>query len=256
MKRPALRLLLAVVFCSVQAIGQAFADEARYHDDLDGLLAEHVRPATARGISYHGVDYDAWALDPRHARAREALLATDPARLPTRSDRLAFWINAYNLLTIDLIVREGERETIKNLGGLFSTPWQRHKWTIAGAPYSLDDIEHKIIRPMGEPRIHFAINCAAISCPDLRRESYRGERLEEQLADQTRRLLENGSKGLRRGREADGGDWIMLSRVMRWFDEDFDNGDLRGWLAPYLPGALSQATDVRFFDYDWSLNKR
>lgn len=238
------KILLFLVLCLLPVSAHA------YESDLDGLLKDHVKPVTVNGFSYNGVDYDAWEKDDRHAKVRDAILSFDLSKLTTKNEKLAYWINAYNLLTIDLITREEERDTIKNLSKFFRSPWNSHTWTIAGEDLSLDDIEHKIIRPMGEPRIHFAINCAAKSCPDLRIESYTADRLDAQLDDQTRMTFKNTRKGYKKER----GNVVRVSKVMRWFGEDFNNGDINSWLAPYFPNVVNDQTSVKFFSYDWSLN--
>lgn len=223
-----------------------------YENDLDGLLKDHIKPVTAKGIEYNGVDYQAWGKDPRHVKVREAILTTNPANLASKNEKLAYWINAYNVLTIDLITREGETQSIKNLGSTFTSPWKKHKWEIAGKEYTLDDIEHGVIRPMGEARIHFAVNCAAKSCPDLRAEAYRANKLDAQLQDQTIKTFENTTKGFKKL----DGNAIKVSKVMSWFKKDFDNGELNNWIATYFPDSVNKETNISFFDYDWSLNKQ
>lgn len=223
-----------------------------YEDKLDGLLKDHIKPITANGIQYNGVDYDAWANDERHKQVLDEILKTDPSTLSSKNEKLAFWINAYNVLTIDLITLEGERESIKDLGGLITSPWDKFKWSIAGKEYTLNDIEHKTIRKLGEPRIHFAINCAAKSCPDLRAESYKADKLDSQLADQTKKTFANSTKGYKKG----SGNSVKVTKVIDWFDEDFAGGDLNKWLQSYFPDTVNKDTDINFFSYDWSLNKQ
>ncbi|MGE3623939.1 MAG: DUF547 domain-containing protein [Bdellovibrionales bacterium] len=222
-----------------------------YHRFLalyDGMLKTYTHLSQKDGISYNGVDYDAWEADSRHKEALSLILSENPAAHETPDEQKAFWINAYNFLTIDLIVREGERETIKNLGGVFSSPWKRHTWPLAGRDYSLDDIEHKILRPMGDPRIHFAINCASVSCPDLRPEPYRAESLNAQLDDQTKMTLSNPAKGVRISDKS-----IYVSKIFDWFGDDFDNGKVRAWLSARIP--LEDTLALTYLDYDWSLNE-
>lgn len=216
----------------------------------DGLLMEYVAPVTTHksGIDYNGVDYDGWADDNRHSKAKTLLEQTDPENFSAQDKKMAFWINAYNFLTIDLIVRENERETIKNLGSLFTSPWKSHSWTIAGRDYTLDYIEHDILRPMGDARIHFAINCAAISCPDLHIEAYRADKLNRQLGEQVMITLANETKGLRKENGT-----AYVSKIFDWFEEDFQDGDIKAWLRDYKN--IDQNTQIRFMDYDWSLNK-
>ncbi|MCR9213728.1 MAG: DUF547 domain-containing protein [Proteobacteria bacterium] len=223
-----------------------------YFDQLDELLKAHVETVTVDGIVYNGVDYDAWGNDPQHTLVRDTILETDPKTLLSKEEILAFWINAYNVLTIDLIIREGERDSIKNLGGIFSSPWSKHTWEIAGKSYTLDNIEHDIIRPLGEARIHFAINCAAKSCPDLRVEAYHPEKLDAQLADQVKLTFSNNTKGFYKTPNQN---TVRVTKVMDWFEEDFNDGDLHSWLKPYFPELIINETEVKFFSYDWSLNK-
>ena len=240
------KLILIIALLILPTTAQA------YENDLDGLLKDYVKPVTAKGIQYNGVDYNSWGKDPRHAKVRDAILAINPAALSSKNEKLAYWINAYNVLTIDLITRENETKSIKNLGSTFTSPWKKHKWTIAGKKYSLDNIEHDTIRPMGEPRIHFAVNCAAKSCPDLRREAYRADKLDAQLDEQARLTFKNKTKGYK----AEGGNTVRVTKVMNWFDEDFNKGDLNSWLAVYFPDVVNTDTQIKFFSYDWSLNKQ
>lgn len=244
------RLFHSLLFClSFLVVSTAHA----YTDTLDAMLSDHVKPVVTKEITYNGVDYSAWRADPRHAKLFNAITSIDPSTLKTKAEKLAYWINAYNILTIDLITRERERESIKNLGGLLTTPWQKHKWFITGTEYTLDHIEHKIVRKLGEPRIHFALNCAAKSCPDLRMEAYKADQIEEQLDDQVQRTFKNKTKGLT---FVDGSNAVRVTKVMDWFSEDFNGGALRSWLQPYFPKEIDEKTDVVFFDYDWSLNKQ
>ena len=245
MKTALITLLFTFTLMTSQA---AYA----YLDDLDGLLSTHVKPVTAKSIQYNGVDYAGWGKDPRHKTVLSEILTTNPKALSTENEKLVYWINAYNVLTIDLITREEEIDSIKNLGSAFNNPWKKHKWTIAGTEYNLDTIEHKIIRPMGEPRIHFAINCAAKSCPDLRTEAYRADKLNTQLDNQTRLTLKNSTKGYKKT----SGNSVTVSKIMDWFKEDFNKGDLNNWLKAYRPNDINNDTKINFYDYDWSLNKQ
>jgi len=225
-----------------------------YFDDLDGLLGDHTKQVSRKNIVYNGVNYDAWVKDPRHAKVRDEILSINASDLKSQDAKLAYWINAYNVLTIDLINKKKERESIKNLGGTFTSAWKSHKWTFAdGKERHLDNIEHDIVRKFGDARIHFAVNCAAKSCPDLRDEAYRPNELNAQLDEQTRLTLKNGTKGFE---AVEGVNIIRVSKVMNWFDDDFNNGNLNLWLKPYLGDAINDDTKIKFFKYDWSLNKQ
>ena len=244
-KKIVLLLALSIPTIFAQAI-------AAYQDDFDGLLKDYVAPAMGDGIDYNGVNYTEWAKDPRHAKVRDAVLAIDPASLTSKEEKLAYWINTYNILTIDLITRTGEQKSIKDLGNTFSSPWKKYKWKIAGKEYNLNHIEHGIIRKMGEPRIHFAVNCAAKSCPDLRAEAYRADKLDAQLTEQANVTLNNETKGFKK----EDGNVIHVTKIMDWYGKDFDGGDLDKFLATYKPDVVNADTKVKFFHYDWSLNKQ
>ncbi len=239
--------ILAVILTSAQP-AVAGDNYNRFLTLYDGLLQDHVNPAKKNGIAYNGVDYDGWTADPRHKVALKILLAENPNDYSGEGKK-AFWINVYNFLTIELIVREGETNSIKNLGGTFTSPWTRHSWEISGMDYTLDYIEHVILRPMGDARVHFAINCASVSCPDLRLESYKADKLEQQLNEQVMIILANEGKGLRRENKT-----IYISKIFDWFGEDFKNGNVRDWLLDYK--TIELPFTLKFMDYDWSLNKR
>ncbi len=155
------------------------------HSAFDALLRAHV----ADGM----VDYAAFKSAPTFKSYLSALAKQDPNALP-RAEQLAFWINAYNAYTIQLIIKHDERKSIRNInktiGLKLKGPWSEPLARVGGKDYTLDDIEHKIIRPTyKEPRIHFALVCAAMGCPPLRREAYTGARLESQLENQGAEFL-------------------------------------------------------------------
>ncbi|PIZ30114.1 MAG: DUF547 domain-containing protein, partial [Alphaproteobacteria bacterium CG_4_10_14_0_8_um_filter_53_9] len=201
------------------------------------------------GIDYIGVDYTGWGHDPHHAQAMQALQKVSTLAHATPSERKAFWINAYNFLTIDLITSKNEKTSIKNLGGLIQSPWKIYRWKVGGKDVTLDEIEHKILRPMGDPRIHMAINCASISCPDLRQEAYTASKLEQQLDQQTRTALKNTGKILRYDAATN---TLFLSSIFKWFDEDF-KPDVMTWLKRYEIHS-SDNTKIQYLTYNWELN--
>ena len=190
------------------------------------------------------------------------LATTNPASLG-RDARLAFWINAYNAYTLKLIV---EHYPVQNIWAVTpgpaepkdNSPFALEVGSVADTVRTLDEIEHEIIRKrFDEPRIHFALVCAAASCPRLRREAYTGARLEFQLEDQTRTFFHDNEKN----RIPAGNGQIQLSRILKWYGQDFgDSTDaLQRFLAPYFEGAvrdtLSRAAyEVTFRSYDWALN--
>jgi hypothetical protein len=226
------------------------------HSPYDRLLKRYV---DAEGA----VNYRQWKANDRAALTAylAALSAVDPARLPGRNDRLAFWINAYNALTIDAILDFYPIESIKDkVSHLFGyNVWDDYPLAVAGRAYSLNAIEHEVLRPMGEPRIHFAIVCASRSCPTLRREAYVAERLDAQLDDNTRGFFGAAD----RFRIDRAGKTVYFSPILNWFSDDFGGTnkkkmafaqrfvdiDERNFLD--TPGL-----SVRYLPYDWSLNEQ
>jgi hypothetical protein len=180
----------------------------------------------------------------------------------TVEQQLAFLINAYNGFTVKLIVDNYPVDSIKDLGGWFSSPWKGRFFQLLGDERHLDDVEHGMIRKdFDEPRIHFAVNCAATGCPPLRAEAYVADRLDEQLEDNTRRFL----RDTRRNRYNATESRLELSSVMDWYRDDFSrNGrSLHTFVASRMSDTPAEAeairdraTRIRFLDYDWSLNSK
>ena len=241
--------LLALVLLAVSAAATPL--------DLDlyaQLLDKHSREVA--DIAGTRVDYSAVSRDPEWLRLSESLATSEVDELVGR-EKLAFWINAYNILAIDLVARSYPVASIKELGSLLRPVWKRQAGTIDGREVTLDEIEHRILRPLGDPRIHGAIVCASLSCPPLRREPYRGESLDAQLDDNARRWLADPRKGV----AVDPGTrTLRVSSIFEWFAEDFEAED--GVLAfierfgPEEARALVREGGVRIrhLDYDWSLN--
>jgi len=229
---------------------------------LDAVLYAEILERYTRDVpdlARTRVDYRALTASPDWKRLVQSLADSDPGRLRSRNEKLAFWANAYNILAIDLVVRHYPIDGIKDVGSLFSPVWKKPAGRIGERDYSLDEIEHGIVRPLGDPRGHVAVVCASLSCPPLPRVPWSAERLDDQLDDAMRRWLADPRKGLRIDRETR---TVQMSRIFKWFDEDFEaSGGALAFVAPYLDASdrawlREQGTDARidYFDYDWSLN--
>lgn len=239
-------MLIGLVFFTCPA---AWADGSAYLTQYNALLKSHVHVGERQGIKGNLVDYKSWSADPNHAAAMQKLGAALPESLSGK-EAMAFWINAYNLLTIDLIIQQNERESIKKIGGVLGNAWKDYHWTIGGKQYTLDEIEHKILRPMGDPRIHMAINCASLSCPDLRAEAYTAEKLNPQLDEQVKKFLSNNQKGMRVTNSG-----IEASKIFDWFEKDFaGKGSVAAFIKSYAPQVPKDAEVTGHFDYNWKLN--
>lgn len=209
------------------------------------------------------VNYDAWKKNPADRQALQAYLSqlgrADLSRPASKAGQLAFWINAYNALTIEGILQVYPTSSIRNHTARFAgyNIWKHLPLIVGDRKFSLNDIEHNILRKMGEPRIHFAIVCASVGCPRLRNEAYVAQKLNEQLADNARDFFSR-AKNLRvdAGRRT-----LYLSSILKWFGGDFGRGEseMLAYLSPYLPPAarsLISAGGVRisYLDYNWNLN--
>jgi len=216
------------------------------------LLHRHVQHGRLDGVKLNEVDYQALGEDPDFAAVVTLLENFSPDRLSGRRERLAFYINAYNILAMKTVLDHWPVETIKDAGNFLFPVWKRDAGRIGGKSVTLDEIENDVLRPMREPRMHLAIVCASVSCPDLRREPYRAAQLDRQLDDQARRFLSNPGKGL----HFEGG-VAHVSRIFDWFDEDFDQvGGVATFLAHRAPHWPRPAPKVKAdLPYDWSLNR-
>ncbi len=169
-----------------------------------------------------------------------------------KDEQLAFLINVYNAETLQYIVDNHPVASIKKLGGIFSTPWDKKNVDLFGERVSLNHLEHKVIRPdYAEPRIHFALVCAAKGCPPLRNEAYTAAKLESQLEDQAKVFLNQTAKN-----RLDG-DTLYLSTIFKWYGDDFKKGgrSVSEYVDPFIEGATA-GKSIEWTEYDWSLNEQ
>ncbi|NRB11440.1 MAG: DUF547 domain-containing protein [Rickettsiaceae bacterium] len=226
-----------------------YAGENDYIIPYSKLLKNYVSKGIKEGIETTLVDYDSWQNDVNHVQAMQSLLVVNPGRF-NAEEKKSFWINAYNLLTIDLIINSTERRSIKNLGTIFRSPWKKYSWKINGKNYTLDEIEHDILRPMGDARIHMAINCSAISCPDLLNKPYMADNLDQQLDYQVILFLKNPTKGVKITRAG-----LEISRIFKWFVKDFGGNEaLEKFIFGRLNMDFTTETSIKYLDYNWNLN--
>ncbi len=258
-------LLFACVLATTSLQASASFDHG--HHAWDELLQRHVKwlnGDVASAVNYPALLQDQVALD-NYLGSLSAVEENEYSQWP-EDQQLAFLINAYNAFTVKLILDHWPVESIRDIGGLFRNPWKMRFFELLGNQRHLDWIEHEVIREPGrfnEPRIHFAVNCAAIGCPALRPEAYVGDRLDSQLEDQTCRFLSDTSRNRIQGNA------LKLSSIFKWYREDFQRGwqnidSLSEFLALHAEalGPSSTALDKRslnqleieFLDYDWQLN--
>jgi len=181
-----------------------------------------------------------------------ALAAARPNDWP-RAERIAFWLNAYNAAIVNAVLDGRSAETLWSRYGMF----YQYQVAIAGEERTPDAIENRILRPSGEPRIHFALVCASTSCPKLRRRAWTGEGLEADLDEAARRFLRDPTRNHIRVGASD----IRLSMIFKWFRDDFGGSDdaVRAFVSRYVeaperPWLTEQRPEIEYLDYDWSLN--
>jgi Protein of unknown function, DUF547 len=223
----------------VPAIQKAPAPPPLNHEAFEQLLQKHVDDTGK--VNYKGLKSDKAALD-----AYCQLLTDNPPQEGcSRSEALAYWINAYNAYTLKLMVDNYPTQSITKLDG--GKTWDVRRIKIGSSKYSLNNIENDIIRPkFQEPRIHFAVNCAAKSCPPLWNHAYTAENLETALESRARAFINNSSYNTLAGNRA------RVSKIFDWYGTDF--GDLRVYLNKYADNPLDANASIRFNEYDWDLN--
>jgi hypothetical protein len=218
------------------------------HDIWADLLGKYITP---NGVNYTGFKKDEERLD----QYLKVLENTDPEKLQ-RNEQYAYYINAYNAWTVKLILSDYPGvKSIKDFGTILKSPWQK-KWVrVNGNVITLDHVEHEILRPRyKDPRVHFAINCSAASCPPLRPEPYLADKLDQQLDDSTRSFVNDADNYRLEGNT------LYVSRIFKWFSEDF-NEDVLGFYLQYAAGELKEKLtrnkdriQVKYLHYDWALN--
>jgi len=220
---------------------------AELHADWDQLLKAHVRDGL--------VDYKGFMKDKERLHAYCELLSKNaPSDKASKNTKLAYFINVYNAQTVKLIVDNYPVESIRDLHPTLKIPgvnsvWHITKFMVGNTEMSLNDVEHEVLRKMDEPRIHFAINCASMSCPPLRNEAYTAEKIDAQLADQAKIFINSP----RYNKVAK--DRVELSKIFSWFEGDFKkNGTLIQFLNKYSKVQIVESAKVDHLDYDWNLN--
>lgn len=230
------------------------------HQEWNQLLKENWKSAK---LPYAKLKKNPALLDSYLKKASQF----DPSLLKTRDEKLAFWINLYNACTLRIILdhyplaagNKVDQISVKSDQGEPTTIWQKSFCEVRGRTLTLDQIEKEIlIGELKEPMVHFAINCGALSCPDLRNEAYDGRRLKTQLAEQARKFLADSSRNNFDQKKK----VIQFSMIFGWYAEDFQNaagGSLTRFLLPYVAKDLRQWIDkpdvqVDYIEYDWTLN--
>jgi hypothetical protein len=168
-----------------------------------------------------------------------------------KDQQLAFLINTYNGYQLRQVIDHYPIKSIKDVGSFFSSPWSKEFFTLFGEASSLDFVEHQLIRKLfKEPRIHFAVNCASISCPPLSNEAYVAPRLNDQLDAAASNFLNDAEANYLKGKT------LYASKIFDWYEEDFPNGVIN-FVKTYRTDLPDEnQIELKFSDYNWNLNKQ
>ena len=259
-----MKRLVACLLALLSSLAQAQFDHS--YAGWDALVKKHVRwlPDNKQSrVDYAGFQRDRAELK----KVLSTMGAVSRAEFDPwpREQRMAFLINAYNALTVELILTQyPDLKSIKDLGSFLQSPWKKNFFTLLGEGRHLDWIEHEQLRPLyKDPRVHAAVNCASIGCPALRNEAFTAAKLEHQLEDGMQRFLADRTRNRVRGGK------LEVNAIFNWFKQDFEQGQqgfatVEHVFAKYAallsdkPDEQAKLRDktlaVRYLDYDWSLN--
>ncbi len=235
------------------------------HSVWTRMLGQYVSPG-AHGLNL--VDYAAWkAADHKNLKAYLTQLQGIEPRKLARNEQFAYWANLYNAKTIDVVLDHYPVQSIRDISigeGLLGFlkksvgaggPWKAQILEVAGKRLSLDDIEHKILRPVfKDPRVHYAVNCASIGCSNLQTEAFSGAKLDSQLNAGAKAYV-NSARGI----SVEDGQ-VRASSIYQWFQSDFGGSEasvldhVRQFANPALKAKLKGKTSISSYGYDWSLN--
>ena len=221
------------------------------HATWDTLLKQHV--SSTGDVDYQGFIKDSLILN----EYLDLLETGHPNDLNwSQDEQLAYWINAYNAFTIQIVIRNYPVESIRDIGGAIpfvNSVWDIKFINVEGKVYDLNNIEHNILRKQfEEPRIHFALVCASYSCPRLLNEAFTAEKLETQLAIQAVDFINDPNKNQIPNKST-----AKLSKIFSWYTGDFKkNGTLIEFLNQYAETPLSEDAKIDYVKYNWSLNEK
>ncbi|WP_420317043.1 DUF547 domain-containing protein [Ekhidna sp.] len=246
-------MLRIIVFFLSVIFGQSLhAQDNVSHASFDDLLQKYVDEEGM--VDYKGLKKDR----PKFKSYLDMLESNPPQKSWTRDQKLAYWINAYNAFTLELILEHYPVSSIKDIGATIkipfvNTPWDIKFINIGDEEYDLNNIEHGIIRKeFDEPRIHFALVCAAVSCPKLQNRAFLPEKLDEQLTKAAKEFLETPSKN-----QIKNSNQATLSKIFNWYGGDFNNnGTLIEYINQYAPTKLNKGANIDWKDYNWALNEQ
>ncbi len=243
--------IFCIMFFITQQVTFAETDNLfwdSYQEILNSAVTVNAFTSIDGEFSHSSVDYEIIKANPElQEKITLQLEKLKTVKIPEEGKhKLAFWINAYNFFTIVDVVNNYPIAGMKKIG------WKSKHHEVAGTLYSLDNIEHNVIRPLADPRIHFAINCASVGCPSLKSEIFDGN----QIGSQLDKVLTNALKNplhLRTNNNK-----LNTTQLFKWFSKDFESGGYEGvtdFVNRFAPERLQNAHQIEMkIKYDWNLN--
>ena len=225
--------------------------------DWDSLIKKYVKPKRVDGIFINAVDYKNLKNDHDFNKLISRLDSAQLVSLKSREEKLVFWINTYNILAAKMVTDHYPIKSIKDAGSIFSRVWKKNAGHVAGKERPLNEIEHEILRKMDEPRVHMAIVCASVSCPDLRLEAFNVNSLNEQLDEQMKVFLKSSEKGMKIDNKKNR---VYLSSIFKWCEDDVESrGGVLKFIANYVsPDVAKKLTrsgiKIYYLEYNWDIN--
>ncbi len=223
-----------------------FITQQQHAQNLDHAIWDQI---LLINVSDQGkVNYKGFMQDSAQLYRYFAYLSDNPpAENWSKEEKLAYWINAYNAYTIKLIIDNYPLKSIKDI----KDPWDRQFFKINGVPHSLNDLEHKILRKLNEPRIHFAINCASFSCPIVWNRAFTARNVDQTLETQTKNFINDPA------RNTITSNVVSVSKIFSWFKKDFkvNGGDVKDFINRYSEVKIDKQPKKGYKDYNWSLNE-
>ncbi|GAA0752416.1 DUF547 domain-containing protein [Psychroflexus lacisalsi] len=242
--RPFNLILITILFSSF-GIQNAQSQQIHQHSEWNLLLQNHV--------GQNGkVDYKAFKKNESKLDSYLKLLGNNPPQDSwSKNEKKAYLINAYNAFTVKLIVENYPTESIRDIGGFFSNPFSTEFAKIGDKEYSLDDIEKGMLLKMGDPRVHFAVNCASESCPKLLNEAYVASKLDKQLDASASYFINSEENKLSRTK-------VELSKIFKWYASDFekDGNSVINFINTYSKETINEDASVSYLSYSWKLNEK
>jgi hypothetical protein len=229
----------------IMTVTNSKAQSIHEHSQWNQLLNTYVD-------DYGHVDYKSLKKNQQKLEDYLSLLNENPPKNSwSTNQKKAYLINAYNAFTVKLIIDNYPLESIKDIGGIFGNPFSQEFAKIGNIEYSLDDIEKGMLLKMGDPRVHFAVNCASESCPKLVNEAFVASKVNEQLDAAAKEFIHSNKNKLSPNQ-------VELSKIFKWYSSDFEKGEASviDFINKYSKNPINPNASISYLSYSWELNEK